>query len=86
MLESNIPKGEAPEATETYIMPQNAGICPKTDLLWLPQGFPGVALWTEDVCHTIPHMLPFIRVFMERWGRCYMLVNLNSAVKTLKRL
>ena len=42
MLGSNIPKGEAPEATKTYIMPQNRGICPKTDLYDLHRGFLGL--------------------------------------------
>ena len=86
VIESDIQRGEASEAIKTYIMPQNAGICPKTDLLWLPQGFPGVALWRENVFHTLPHMLGFIGIFMEDWGHCYILIDLNSAVETSKKL
>ena len=33
VLDSDIPRRKAPEAIETYIMPHNTGICPKTDLL-----------------------------------------------------
>ena len=40
----------------------------------------------ESVLHMSPHLLPFIRVFIERWECCYMRANLNSVVKTLEKL